>query len=186
MGELGDKVFRLNQTKGASELTFGDLATRWLANHRFSLKEKSVSRLDTCLKGLKPYFGHVPLRNIGSRHCEAWLTKRGKAISASSYKHERRVLLAVLDCAVRDGLLLDNPARTVIPIRKIPKSKLVIPAREQLTKLGTGSLLMTLCGSKSAPLQCIAAAGAAWTARRATYPPKRGPPGQIQNSRQPR
>lgn len=135
LNELRDKVSRLNQTKGAGKLTFASLAERWLANHRVHLKEKSISRLDTCLKGLKPYFGHVPIRNISSQQCEAWLTGRGKKISPSSYKHERRVLLAVLDYAVRDGLLLDNPARPTVPIRKIPRSKIVIPTRSQFTKL---------------------------------------------------
>jgi integrase len=135
LNELGDKVARLNQTKVAGKITFAGLAERWLANHRVHLKEKSVSRLDTCLKGLTPYFGHVAIRNIGSQHCEAWLTGRGKKISPASYKHERRVLLAVLDYAVRDGLLLDNPARETVPIRKIPKSKITIPTRDQFTKL---------------------------------------------------
>ena len=132
---LGCKIARLNQTKGVGKLTFDSVAGRWLDNHRVHLKEKSISRLDTCLKGLKPHFGRVPIRTISSRHYEAWLTKRGKVISPSSYKHERRVLLAVLDYAVREGLLLDNPAREVVPIRKIPKSKIVIPTRDQFTKL---------------------------------------------------
>jgi integrase len=135
LNELQEKVSALNQTRGASKLTFSELADRWLSNHRVHLKEKSISRLDTCLKGLKPSFGHVPIRNINSQHCEKWLTSRGKTISPSSYKHERRVLLAVLDYAVRDGLLLDNPARKVVPVRKIPKSKIVIPTREQFAKL---------------------------------------------------
>ena len=135
LNELADKVSRLNQTKGASKLTFEGLATRWFDNHRVHLKEKSLSRLDTCLKGLKPYFNHVPVRNITSQHCEAWINGRGTQISAASYKHERRVLLAVLDFAMRDGLILDNPARTAVPIRKVPKSKIIIPTRDQFTKL---------------------------------------------------
>jgi integrase len=135
LADLRDKVSRLNQTKGAGKLPFESLAARWLDNHRVHLKEKSISRLDTCLKGLMPYFGHVPIRNISSRHCEAWLTKRGKAISPSSYKHERRVLLAVLDYAVRDGLVLDNVARPSVPTRKIPHPKIVIPSREQFRAL---------------------------------------------------
>jgi integrase len=135
LNELGDKVSRLNQAKGASKLTFEELATRWLDNHRVHLKEKSLSRLDTCLKGLKPYFNPVTVRNITSQHCEAWINGRGTQISAASYKHERRVLLAVLDFALRDGLILDNPARTAVPIRKVPKSKIIIPTRDQFTKL---------------------------------------------------
>lgn len=135
LNDLRDKVARLNQTKGASQLTFGKLAERWLTNHRVHLKEKSLSRLDTCLKGLKPYFGSVPIRNVSSRQCEAWINGRGIKISPASYKHERRVLLSVLDFAMRDGLILDNPARIAVPIRKVPKAKIVIPSREQFTSM---------------------------------------------------
>lgn len=135
LNDLRDKVARLSQTKGTSKLTFGTLAERWLTNHRAHLKEKSISRLDTCLEGLNPYFGHVPIRNISSRQCEAWINARGVKISPASYKHERRVLLSVLDFAMRDGLILDNPARVAVPIRKVPKAKIVIPTRDQFTTM---------------------------------------------------
>lgn len=135
LGELGDKVARLNQVKGASKITFADLSKRWLDTRRSSLKEKSISRLDTCLKGLMPYFGPVPIRNVCTQQCEAWLAGRGAKISAASYKHERRVLMVVLDYAIRDGLLLDNPARASVPIRKIPKSAIIIPTQQQFSKL---------------------------------------------------
>lgn len=133
--ELREKVARLNQVKGTAKITFGDLAGRWLEKHRVHLKEKSISRLDTCLKGLKPYFWSTPVRNIGSVHCERWMTGRGQKISAASYKHERRVLIAVLDFAIAEGLLLDNPAKNSVPLRKIPKTEIVIPTREQFAVL---------------------------------------------------
>jgi integrase len=135
LGELRNKVARLNQVRGASKITFADLSKRWLESRRVHLKEKSISRLDTCLKGLMPYLGRVSIRNVSTQHCEAWLAGRGKTISAASYKHERRVLLVVLDYAMRDGLLLDNPARTSVPIRKIRKSAIVIPTQKQFTQL---------------------------------------------------
>lgn len=135
LNELRDRVSALNQTSGAGKLTFSKVADRWLAKHEVHLKEKSVSRLEICLKGLRPAFGDVPVRNISTQHCEKWLRTRGKKISPSSYKHERRVLLAVLDYAVQEGLLLENRARKAVPIRKIPKSKITIPTRDQFAKL---------------------------------------------------
>jgi hypothetical protein len=135
LSELGTKVSRLTQIKGAGNLTFGELAERWLSKQRVSLKEKTISRLDTCLKGLKPVFGKIPVRNINSQHCEAWMTGRGKRISPSSYKHERRVLITVLDYAMRDGLILDNPARAAVPTRKIARTAIVIPTRDEFVKL---------------------------------------------------
>ena len=134
LGELREKVTRLNQTKGAGKLTFQELGKRWLAN-QIGLKPASISRLDICLKGLAPVFGDVPVRNITSRHCEDWIARRGKEISASSYKHERRVLIALLDYAMRDGLILGNPAEDVVPTRKIARPKTIIPTREQFRVL---------------------------------------------------
>ena len=133
--ELRAKVARLNQTPGAGKITFAELAQRWLANVGVNLKPSSALRLSICVKGLEPFFRKVSVRDITHRHCEAWMTKRGQAISASSYKHERRTLLAILDYAVRDGLILDNPARAAVPTRKIPKPKIVIPTREQFRLL---------------------------------------------------
>ncbi len=135
LAELHQKVGRLTQTSGASKITFTELGARWLENARVKLKEKSATRLETCLKGLQPYFGDVPVRNITHRHCEEWLVKRGKEISPASYKKERSTLFAILDYALRDGLILDNPARASLPTRKIVKSKQVIPTRAQFRLL---------------------------------------------------
>ncbi|MBU6400857.1 MAG: site-specific integrase, partial [Verrucomicrobia bacterium] len=44
-------------------------------------------------------------------------------------------LIAVLDYAVRDGLVLDNAARRAVPTRKIPKAKIMIPTRDQFRVL---------------------------------------------------
>ena len=41
------------------------------------------------------------------------------------------MLLSVLDFAMRDGLILDNPARVAVPIRKVPKAKIIIPTQAQ-------------------------------------------------------
>ncbi|MHB8523334.1 MAG: tyrosine-type recombinase/integrase [Limisphaerales bacterium] len=131
LAEHRQRVDRLNQTKGASKITFSELAERWLATMQIRLKESSISRIQVCLKGLAPYFRGLPVRNVTHRHCENWMLERGKAISASSYKHERRVLIAILDYAAREGMILDNPARRAVPTRKISKAKLTIPTREQ-------------------------------------------------------
>lgn len=50
------------------------------------------------------------MRNLTTRHCEDWMTKRGQAVAAQSYKHERRTLIAILDYAIREGLIIENVA----------------------------------------------------------------------------
>jgi integrase len=135
LGELRNKVGRLNTTKGAGKITFANLASRWLDGCRVHLKERTVASLASSLNGLLPYFGPVPIRNVSREHCEAWLAGRGKKLTPPTYKHERRLLLAVLDYALRDGLLLDNPARDAVPVRKVSRPEIVIPTREQFNLL---------------------------------------------------
>ena len=56
-----------------------------------------------------------------------------KMLSASSYKQETRLDLT-LEESVRDGLILDNPAKE-LPTRKIPKSQINLPSHEQFQAL---------------------------------------------------
>ena len=133
--DLGEKVSRLAKVDGAISLTFSELAKRWLGSKEVNLKPASTSRLDVCIHGLDPYFKGLAVRSITTRHCEEWMAKRGKAIAAQSYKHERRTLIAIMDYAIREGLILDNPARISLPTRKIPKPKLVIPTQQQFKLL---------------------------------------------------
>jgi len=53
-----------------------------------------------------------------------WSIKRGRLVSASTYRQERRVLIAILNAAIRDGIILDNPA-THLPTRKLAKAKII-------------------------------------------------------------
>ncbi len=132
---LQERTSRLTQYDGSSRITFRELADRWLANTRIKLKESSAVRLEVCIRGLDPILGKVPVRHLTHRHCEEWITRRGGKLSAQSYKHERRTLIAILDYAVRDGLILDNFARESLPTRRIPKPKIIIPTQEQFRLL---------------------------------------------------
>ncbi len=55
-------------------------------------------------------FRSLAVRNLTTRHREDWMTKRGKAVAAQSYQHERRTLIAILDYAIREGLIIENVA----------------------------------------------------------------------------
>ena len=134
LAEFREKVTRLSQTKHASSLTFEELTDRWLETIQPNLNPSSFRRRQTCVENLKPFFNGGSVRNISARHCDAWLAKRGPALSARSFNIERETLNLILDFARRDGLLLDNPAST-IERRKQPKPKLVIPTRQQFRLL---------------------------------------------------
>jgi integrase len=67
-------------------------------------------------------------------NCEAWAAKRGAGIAASTYNNERDTIIAILNFAKREGLLLDNPA-LVLPRRKLGKSRIIIPSKAEFEKL---------------------------------------------------
>lgn len=134
LSEFRQKVFRLTDTSGASNVTFGELAKRWLANLSVKLKPASARRRQSSVNNLAPTFGAVPVRNISTRLCEEWMLKRHEGICASTFNNDLETLRAVLALAKRDGLILENPAEN-IDRRKMEKQQVVIPTREQFQKL---------------------------------------------------
>ena len=66
--------------------------------------------------------------------CDAWATKRGGKIAASTFNKERDVLQTILKYGCRDGLLLENPAAHLVR-RKMSKVQIVVPTREQFKVL---------------------------------------------------
>ena len=74
------------------------------------------------------------MRSIDAAACHEWEKARCAEVGASSFNADRGVLSRILDFAVREGLLLENPAR-VLQRRKMPKPSLVIPTRDQFQKL---------------------------------------------------
>jgi len=117
-----------------ARLSFEEIAARWMATTAHSLKPASVTRRQTCIKNLAPFFKGVTIRNIVPQHCEAWVTTRGAKIAAQTMAHELNVLRAVFDYAVELGLMLSNPAKG-IKRRRVAQPTIVIPNREQFRNL---------------------------------------------------
>lgn len=133
LAELRQQIGNLSLSEDASA-TFGDVARRWLETTRHALKSSSVKRRETCMKNLAPYFNGVTIRNATARHCERWLTERGSKIAAQTFAHELNTMNGVFGYAVRQGLVLANPARD-IKRRKITQAKITVPTREQFKQL---------------------------------------------------
>lgn len=140
LAEFRGKVALLSQTASASRFTFDDVAKRWLEALKPGLKPSSYRRRETSLGQLRPYLGALGLRQITSRTCEDWAAKRSPEVSASTYNNERDVIISILAYAQREGLLIDNPGK-FLARRRLPKTQLVIPTREQYA-----TLLATLRG----------------------------------------
>ncbi len=133
LAELRLQIDNLSLTEDAS-VSFEDVARRWLETTRHALKASSITRRETCIKNLVPFFKGVTLRNATARHCERWLTERGRSIAPQTFAHELGTLNAVFNFATRQGLVLVNPARD-IKRRKITQAEITVPTRDQFQKL---------------------------------------------------
>ncbi len=134
LADFRDKVARLDPNTGSTRLTFGEVAKRWLDSWRAHLRPKSIIGREGNIKQLSYTFGVAPVRGITRVDCEAWAEKRSPGVSASTFNQERDTLRVVLDYALREGLILDNPAKVIVR-RRSDKRAIVIPTREQFSAL---------------------------------------------------
>ena len=134
LSDFRQKVGLLSRTASPNQFSFSDIADRWIETLRPTLKPMSLSRRVVSLKQIKPYFATLSVRQLSTSACEEWAAKRSPSISASTYNNERDTIIAVLAYAKREGLLLDNPAE-VLPRRKLSKTQVAIPTREQFSVL---------------------------------------------------
>ena len=133
LAELRTQVGRLTTSEDA-RLSFDDIAKRWMDVTKHALKESTVTRRQTCIKNLSPFFSGVAIRNAQPQHCERWLTERGAKVAPQTLAHELNTMRAVFDYAVRLGLMLSNPAKDIQRM-KIVQSPMVIPTRDQFRSL---------------------------------------------------
>lgn len=117
-----------------ARLSFDEIAVRWKATSQQGLKESTVTRRQTCINNLSPFFKGLSIRNVQPVHCERWLTERGSKIAAQTLVHELDTMRLIFDYAVRLGLMLSNPAKD-IKRRKIVNQPIEVPTREQFQKL---------------------------------------------------
>ena len=134
LADLRVNVAKLATDAEIRKITFPELSERWLNKQKTTLKPSSYGRVNNCVDGLAPFFKEIPFRNIAAKHCENWAIKRGGKISASSYKQERRVLVALFKYAIRLGVVLDNIAED-LEHRKVESKKVEIPTQKQFEKL---------------------------------------------------
>ena len=134
LADLKKQINRLNNSSDFAKATFREFAKHWLEAASVNLKQKTVVRIENCISAIDPFVGALAVRNVAYRNCENWMIKRGKNVSASTYKQERRILITILNTAVRDGIILDNPAEN-LPTRKIGKPQIFIPEKEQFLQL---------------------------------------------------
>jgi integrase len=131
--ELKGQIGCLTLTDDA-KLGFEAVANRWLESIKHTLAEGTITQREIRIKNLSPFFKGIPLRNITPAQCESWAIKRGAKLASQTFVHELETMRSVFTYALKHGLILSSPA-TTIKRPKVYNAKVVIPSREQFTKL---------------------------------------------------
>jgi integrase len=131
--ELKGQIGCLTLTDDA-KLGFEAVANRWLESIQHTLAPGTIKQREIRIKNLAPFFKGTPLRNITPVQCERWAVKRGAKLATQTFVHELETMKNVFTYALKHGLILSSPANT-IKRPKVSFSKVVIPTREQFTKL---------------------------------------------------
>ena len=133
LAEFQEKAARLSGGENA-RIDFAALAERWLQIAGTALKPSARLRLVTAVNSLNKYFGIILVRGLTRAHAERWALVRSQQAAARTFNMELQVLARILEYAIREGLVLDNPAR-VIKRLKAPKDQIIIPTRAQFKLL---------------------------------------------------
>lgn len=133
LSELLDRASALSKCE-TGKIGFSELAERWLTATGASLKPASKIRQKVCINALNIFFSAFEIRRISKTVLEEWADQRGEAVAARTFNHERDTLSRILTYAVREGILLDNPA-LVIKKRKVRQAPPDIPTKEQFSTL---------------------------------------------------
>jgi len=118
-------------------ITLGEWLGDWLNGYvKTNCSPRTLDGYHTIIRRhLIPNLGMIPLSQVQPQHIQQYYAHAlsepgsdGKGLSARSVLHIHRVLFQALHYAIRQGLLIRNPAQLVDPPRaKKPKMKTLIP-----------------------------------------------------------
>jgi integrase len=118
----------------AAKIPFDEVALKWAKMATMTMKPSSETRQFGVIKSLSIYFGAEQTRKISKSMVEEWAIERSQKIAARTYNYERESLIRILDYAQAEGLILENPARS-LKRKKISQAKPDIPTKEQFSTM---------------------------------------------------
>ena len=139
-----------------AKITVGEMAEAWLAKKRLSVKPSYIVDLEGAWrKWVEPSWAAVSVSDVTRKDVQTWVAGiSGKGLSASVVLRAHGVLAGILDDAVKDRRIHDNPARGVELPRKTRRKHPYLAAR-QLFEVAENSgwrrdivLTLGLCGMR--------------------------------------
>jgi integrase len=121
------------------KVTIGELGPAWLQRQRGHLKPSAFHSYNNAWRvHVAKRWGHTRIADIRYSDVQAWVAELSMKLSASMVANIHSVLARILDDAVRDRLLVVNPARGVKLPRRAPRRNVYLSAN-QLDRLADES-----------------------------------------------
>jgi integrase len=114
--ELQGRADRGEPLEDAPDVTFGQLAEEWLRRAENRIAAHETARIHV-RKHLVPAFGTIALRQFSSPEINRWIARRLGSAAPGTVKRQFNTLRAILNDAVRSGLIDKSPCRNTDPIR---------------------------------------------------------------------
>ena len=128
-----DEVDRL-VSSDAAQMTFDELAARWIESERHTLKASSAKRRAACVKAISPAFHGLQIRSITAGHCESWAVARSQKCAAPTFKKELETMRGAFRYATAHGLIHRDPSKAV-KCPKIRNKPTAVPTRSQFAAI---------------------------------------------------
>jgi integrase len=140
---------------GAARLAIGELGRTWLASQTH-LKPSTLRVVEMAWRvHVEPEWGARSIGGVKHSQVQTWVSNLSRIKSATSVLRAYGILAAVLDVAVKDRQLTQNPARGVTLPRKSKKPHVYL-THEQVWKLAGAS------GDNAAIVLLLAYTGLRW------------------------
>ncbi|WP_169583218.1 MULTISPECIES: tyrosine-type recombinase/integrase [Microbacterium] len=114
-----------------ARITVGELGAIWMTDQSAVLKPSSVHPLESAWRiHVEPAWGNRQVGDIRHSDVRAWVSQLSNTRGPTTVIRSFGILSAILDIAVRDRRLADNPARGVKLPKKRPKPRVYLTHRQ--------------------------------------------------------
>lgn len=114
-----------------ARITIAELGAVWLEDQAAVLKPSSMHPLESCWRvHVQPRWGSTRVSDVRYSDARSWVTQLSRTHSATTVIRAYGILAAILDIAVRDRRISENPVRGVKLPRKQPKRHIYLTHRQ--------------------------------------------------------
>jgi integrase len=137
--DLQGKADRGDPLEEAPDLTFATFANDWLGRAEARMRAHDTAHIHV-QKHLLPEFGGIPMRRVSLADVNRWVAHQLKVAAPGTVKRQFNTLRAILNDAVRSGLIEKSPTQNADPIRGAVARQRFLTNEELVALLATAEI----------------------------------------------